>query len=264
MTQEEISFLKNMLLNRRIDLMERVRKIAAAWQELEERSIEIEEEAQKASISRPYVKLDHSGKVEIEQIDLALTKMTLGDYGVCEACGDDIDPRRLQAVPWARLCIDCAREFENKKIALPSIHEAVGEAEIPPEFLGLSGEQVVQSVYERLQGEHDIDVDEVVISFGGGVLYLDGTVPGDSERDALVRFLGEKLGFTITDRLRVEESALGVAEHGESSENDGLAGRLFEGADDSEGDFYEAGQYSEPRNPFGALNGANFQFSEIP
>ncbi len=254
-----------MLLNRRIDLLERVRKIAAAWQDLEERSIEIEEEAQKASIARPYAKLDHSGKVEIEQIDLALTKMTLGDYGICEACGDDIDPRRLQAVPWARLCIECAREFENKKIPLPSVHEAVAEVEIPPEFLGLSGEQVVQSVYERLQGEHDIDVDEVVISFGAGVLYLDGTVPGDLERDSLMRFLGEKLGFTIIDRLRVEESALGAAGQSASPESDGLAGPLFEGSDDTEGDFYEAGPYAEQyKDPFGALNGSNLQLSGMP
>ena len=92
MSKEEILFLRNVLLDRRSSVLERVQRLAAAWLELEERAIELEEEAQKASIAKPYDKLDENGKIEIEQIDMALAKMSLGDYGVCESCGDDIAP----------------------------------------------------------------------------------------------------------------------------------------------------------------------------
>ncbi|MGA7640754.1 MAG: TraR/DksA family transcriptional regulator, partial [Syntrophobacteraceae bacterium] len=114
MSKQEILFLRNMLLESRSSILERVRRLAAAWQEMEEPAIELEEEAQKASITKPYDKLDENGKIEIEQIDLALIKMSLGDYGVCESCGDDIAPRRLQAIPWARLCVECARDYEKQ------------------------------------------------------------------------------------------------------------------------------------------------------
>ena len=37
----------------------------------------------------------------------ALTRLSTGDYGVCEDCEEAISPRRLQAIPWARLCVKC-------------------------------------------------------------------------------------------------------------------------------------------------------------
>lgn len=37
----------------------------------------------------------------------ALRRIEEGTYGWCEECGEDIDPRRLAAVPAARYCRDC-------------------------------------------------------------------------------------------------------------------------------------------------------------
>jgi DnaK suppressor protein len=36
--------------------------------------------------------------------------MDLGTYGTCERCGDPVGMDRLEALPWAILCIDCARK----------------------------------------------------------------------------------------------------------------------------------------------------------
>ena len=41
-------------------------------------------------------------------VELALGKLTGGNYGVCEDCGQAIDPLRLEAKPAARYCISCA------------------------------------------------------------------------------------------------------------------------------------------------------------
>jgi DnaK suppressor protein len=38
----------------------------------------------------------------------ALSKFAEGRYGICEGCGQDIAPARLEAMPEARLCITCA------------------------------------------------------------------------------------------------------------------------------------------------------------
>ena len=43
----------------------------------------------------------------VEEIDHALAKMNNGTYGICENCGKLIPKARLEALPYARLCIDC-------------------------------------------------------------------------------------------------------------------------------------------------------------
>jgi len=45
----------------------------------------------------------------IAAIDRALRKLrdAPDDFGVCEDCGDDIPPKRLDVMPWAQLCTEC-------------------------------------------------------------------------------------------------------------------------------------------------------------
>jgi DnaK suppressor protein len=47
----------------------------------------------------------------------ALTRLGKGEYGVCEDCDESISPRRLQAIPWARVCVKCqeARDRRDTK-----------------------------------------------------------------------------------------------------------------------------------------------------
>ena len=47
-------------------------------------------------------------KIEIEQIQRALHRIDAGTYGICESCGAEIAPARLEAQPDATRCINCA------------------------------------------------------------------------------------------------------------------------------------------------------------
>ncbi|MFH1737283.1 MAG: TraR/DksA C4-type zinc finger protein [Actinomycetota bacterium] len=49
------------------------------------------------------------------RIDLALAKIEKGTYGVCDRCGNSIDPARLKAVHYANMCITCKKEEESKR-----------------------------------------------------------------------------------------------------------------------------------------------------
>jgi len=42
-------------------------------------------------------------------LEVALRKAEEGDYGLCEVCGQVIDPARLAILPHTRRCIDCAQ-----------------------------------------------------------------------------------------------------------------------------------------------------------
>ena len=43
----------------------------------------------------------------LELIDEALERMEAGEYGNCVHCGEPVQEKRLEAVPWARHCLRC-------------------------------------------------------------------------------------------------------------------------------------------------------------
>lgn len=57
--------------------------------------------------------LGNSAKVEIAAIKQAIARIDTGDYGICQTCGEAINPERLKAVPFSVQCIKCASLAEN-------------------------------------------------------------------------------------------------------------------------------------------------------
>src|SRR5262249_8163606 len=51
---------------------------------------------------------ENSELPEIHQIQEALKRISEGTYGICTHCGEDIGPKRLEALPTATRCILCA------------------------------------------------------------------------------------------------------------------------------------------------------------
>jgi RNA polymerase-binding protein DksA len=51
---------------------------------------------------------------QLNSLDLALKKVEQGTYGVCERCGQPIDPARLEAVPETTLCLPCKQISEGR------------------------------------------------------------------------------------------------------------------------------------------------------
>jgi len=50
---------------------------------------------------------------ELASIENALERMREGQYGLCESCSASIPMARLNALPYATMCIDCQREAER-------------------------------------------------------------------------------------------------------------------------------------------------------
>ena len=50
---------------------------------------------------------------QLGMIERALARIEDGDYGVCQECGEAIAAARLQAQPWASLCIECQSARES-------------------------------------------------------------------------------------------------------------------------------------------------------
>jgi RNA polymerase-binding protein DksA len=59
--------------------------------------------------------LEENTLATIAQIDRALSKLENGSYGLCDQCGKPIAEERLEAVPFATLCIECKRREERER-----------------------------------------------------------------------------------------------------------------------------------------------------
>jgi len=57
--------------------------------------------------------LEENAEHILEEIEGALRRIDDGTYGVCLVCGSPIDEERLQAVPYATLCIEDKRALEQ-------------------------------------------------------------------------------------------------------------------------------------------------------
>jgi DnaK suppressor protein len=51
----------------------------------------------------------------MEEINAALARIERGTFGCCEKCRHEIAKERLQAVPYARYCIECSRRLAAQK-----------------------------------------------------------------------------------------------------------------------------------------------------
>jgi RNA polymerase-binding protein DksA len=58
--------------------------------------------------------LEENSEHVLAAIDAALKRIEDGTYGTCTNCGKQIAEERLEALPWATLCIDCQRDREHR------------------------------------------------------------------------------------------------------------------------------------------------------
>lgn len=49
----------------------------------------------------------------LTQVTTALKRLDKGLYGICARCGNDINPERLKAIPYATLCVNCQKRLER-------------------------------------------------------------------------------------------------------------------------------------------------------
>ena len=56
--------------------------------------------------------LDMVSLDRLKRINRALARVDANEYGQCEHCGENIDSNRLEAIPYAELCYECASREE--------------------------------------------------------------------------------------------------------------------------------------------------------
>ncbi len=119
MSPEQVEHFRKLLLDWRQQLMEEVDRTvhhmqndAATYADPNDRATQEEEFALELRTR------DRERKL-IKKISESLAALEAGEYGYCEACGEEIGIKRLEARPTATLCIDCKTlaEIKEKQMA---------------------------------------------------------------------------------------------------------------------------------------------------
>jgi len=75
-----------------------------------------EEEATESFELEKRLALEKRIRDQLVEVAHALHKFEQGTYGMCDSCGQPIDPARLEALPQATLCLNCkAQQAKNAK-----------------------------------------------------------------------------------------------------------------------------------------------------
>ncbi|GLX86301.1 hypothetical protein tloyanaT_25540 [Thalassotalea loyana] len=104
MTQE----LKAQFTKRIVELQQRIESIHNDFAQANESDwAELASERENDEVLNA---LESEAKVEIQQLSNAINRIESGNYGICQTCGEDIAPRRLEVQPAAIQCITCAEK----------------------------------------------------------------------------------------------------------------------------------------------------------
>lgn len=113
MDKEKLQFFKELLLKRREEILKELRETLKDLEEGQENLPDTVDQAARESQLALGLRLRDREQKLLKKIERALQKIEEGTYGICEACGAEIDEKRLMARPEATLCIDCKRAQEK-------------------------------------------------------------------------------------------------------------------------------------------------------
>ena len=72
-----------------------------------------EEEATESFELEKRLALEKQIRDQLDEVEHTLHKLERGTYGLCDNCGQPIDPARLEALPQASLCMNCKAKNEK-------------------------------------------------------------------------------------------------------------------------------------------------------
>jgi len=113
-SQKEYAEMRTRLEHKRQEILESYKRDLRVGQESNDEPTEdIVDRANNAYHRELMFSLSDSERQLLLQIEAALSRFELGTFGACVHCGDPIALPRLQAIPWARLCINCQELAEK-------------------------------------------------------------------------------------------------------------------------------------------------------
>jgi DnaK suppressor protein len=116
MKKDRLALFKKRLLEKQRQLVDEVGRSALYGKDVEDDSIkDLGDQANTAYTREFFFELGNGDRRLLRDVTGALQKIEDGSFGACERCGEAIGDKRLDALPFARYCIDCQRLVEQEE-----------------------------------------------------------------------------------------------------------------------------------------------------
>ena len=114
MKKTELEHYRNLLMEKRSDLLDRVRSARNSETQGTDKAAPDLGDRAITTVSRDLMYQLTTGERNIvRRVDAALDRLDAGTYGACVHCGKKVQKGRLDAVPWALHCIEC-QELQDR------------------------------------------------------------------------------------------------------------------------------------------------------
>jgi DnaK suppressor protein len=113
MDQKKLKFFKERLESRKQEILLAYNRNKGYGKEADaEGSQDIADKAANSYTKEFLFSLSSSEREMLQDVDEALSRIDDRSFGYCVVCEEEMDKKRLEAVPWAKRCIDCQEKQE--------------------------------------------------------------------------------------------------------------------------------------------------------
>ncbi len=114
MDKKRLDQFRKQLEERRRDLRKLVLDTAEAGRTADsEESQDVADRAASSYNKEFFFSQSNSERQLLQMVEAALGRIEEGAFGDCVHCGEEINSKRLEAVPWTRYCINCQEKLER-------------------------------------------------------------------------------------------------------------------------------------------------------
>jgi DnaK suppressor protein len=115
MDKEQLEYFLKLLLQKKAELAGAADETIEEMTRLEENFPDMTDRASLETDRSFELRIRDRERKLLHKIDKAIERIQNGTYGICEACGEEIGFKRLEARPVTTLCIDCKAKQEREE-----------------------------------------------------------------------------------------------------------------------------------------------------
>ena len=117
MDQKKLKVFRERLLQKKQEIMEAYNKNKSYGKEADgEATQDIADKASNSYTKEFLFSLSNTERELLHEVDDAIARIEARRYGICAVCEEDMNTKRLEAVPWARLCLACQEKQESGQL----------------------------------------------------------------------------------------------------------------------------------------------------
>jgi DnaK suppressor protein len=114
MEQKKIKTFREKLILKKKEILEAYNKNKTYGKEADEDGAQdIADKASNSYTKEFLFSLSNNERDMLQLVDEALNRVEGRRFGLCAVCEDEVDKKRLEAVPWAKYCISCQEKQEQ-------------------------------------------------------------------------------------------------------------------------------------------------------